>query len=65
MEWIKIEKKWTEMARRLQSAATVTRTDKIGGADPGGPAVPAAARPVDLTDTGETGAREMAARAMV
>lgn len=65
MEWTKIEKKWTEMARRLQCAATVTRTDEIGGAAPVGPADPTAATPVDITGTGGTGTLEMAVRAMV
>ena len=63
MEWTKIEKKWTEMARRLQCAANVTGTDKIGGAAPGGPADATALPPDD--STGASGTREMAARAMV
>ena len=65
MEWTKIEKKWTEMARRLQGAANGTRTDKTGGATLGGSADPTAAPAVDITGTGGTGTLEMAVRAMV
>ena len=61
MEWIKIEKKWTEMARRLQGTATVARNDKVGGAKPGGQE----ASPSDISVTAETGALEVAVRAMV
>lgn len=65
MEWTKIEKKWTEMARRLQSASTQTRADQIGGAKPGGLTDPTASPPVEINDTGPIGTREVAARAMV
>ena len=60
MEWIKIEKKWADMARRMQGTVTVTRTDKIGGTEPGRPTGPPVASPADINDTGE-----MAERALV
>ena len=60
MEWTNIEKKWHEMARRLQNASPTATNAKTRPLSDDSRNTPASVPPVDLADIGKPDARAMA-----